>query len=592
MKVTELGLAPGTVLNGSYEVAGRIASGGIGVVYKAFELETKSPVAIKVLHPEFSADPFFLKLFRREALILRDLRHDALARSYAFAREPELGLHYLAMEYIDGVSLADRLSKGPLPSDVSYELLCRLASGLDAAHQMGIVHRDLSPDNILLPNGEIRKAKIIDFGIARSDGHGTTIVGGNFAGKEQYASPEQIGLFEKRITSRTDIYSLGLVVAHALIGKRIDMGGSHVDLVEKRRKLPDLTEVDEILRPLLEAMLQPNPDDRLKDMQAVLNWSILHSDLPGDPPPSIDLQEMLESSLISALKQAPAPRTGDVAPPEKTERKSDRFKNAIQAIGFQKILSGKWRVIATSFLIVMLFLIFLYFGAVVAYNLFSTRDADLPTDRGAASNVSFDPDSLKGGDLVVSFFATRAGADSVITHQIKPLIDDLTKALVGVRQKNEMYEIVVRGVDGSAIQEICDVIPRGYACNVVEPTKLLQSGSEAFRVEDLVDMSFGPGSITLDGPSTPGHPLVKSGTYIVQVTSQRTAAAVSEAVTGLRKRYPVVLGKVPVIVVPADVEDRGVFYRGRIPAQGRDQAIALCEALKDKGGDCFVRRSP
>ncbi|WP_269582804.1 serine/threonine protein kinase [Roseibium sp. Sym1] len=300
MKVFETGLRIGARLNGYYEIDAPIAQGGVGMVYRAHDLETLGPVAIKVLHPVFSSDPVFLKLFRREALILRDLRHDALTRSYVFAREPDLGVHYLAMEYIDGPSLAEKLNEGALRPDIAYELLRRLASGLDAAHQMGIVHRDISPDNILLPGGEVTKAKIIDFGIARSDAHGTTVIGSGFAGKELYASPEQIGLFDGQVTARTDVYSLGLVIAHALSGKRIDMGGTHVDLVEKRKKVPDLGQLDERFQALLSAMLQPDPNDRLQSMSDVMNWRLFER-MPVQVSNQTGLEESLEATLISEL---------------------------------------------------------------------------------------------------------------------------------------------------------------------------------------------------------------------------------------------------------------------------------------------------
>ncbi len=146
--------------------------------------------------------------------------------------------------------------------------LChRLASGLNAAHEAGTVHRDLSPDNIILPGGNVDRAKIIDFGIARSANiGGETLIGGRFAGKYNYVCPEQLGLFGGEVTEQSDIYSLGLVLAAALRGKPLDMSGSQVDVVEKRRSVPDLTDIDESLRPIIEAMLQPDPRDRPASM--------------------------------------------------------------------------------------------------------------------------------------------------------------------------------------------------------------------------------------------------------------------------------------------------------------------------------------
>jgi serine/threonine-protein kinase len=148
----------------------------------------------------------------------------------------------------------------------------RVASGLDAAHERGIVHRDVSPDNIIVPLDDVRRAKIIDFGIARSSQMGEkTIIGSAFAGKDNYASPEQVGLYGHDVTSKSDVYSLGLVLFHALTGQKLDMGGSQYQLVEKRRRVPDLGAVDMRIRPLLEQMLQPDPALR-PTMAQVVTW--------------------------------------------------------------------------------------------------------------------------------------------------------------------------------------------------------------------------------------------------------------------------------------------------------------------------------
>ena len=124
------------------------------------------------------------------------------------------------MEYVDGQPLSEILKSGPLSFDAVRVLQRRLASGLQAAHELGIVHRDVSPDNVILPGGNVARAKIIDFGIARSTLAGDeTVIGGGFAGKFGYVSPEQLGLFGGEVTAKSDIYSLGLVLAEALSGR-------------------------------------------------------------------------------------------------------------------------------------------------------------------------------------------------------------------------------------------------------------------------------------------------------------------------------------------------------------------------------------
>jgi serine/threonine-protein kinase len=151
----------------------------------------------------------------------------------------------------------------------------RVAAGLHVAHERGIIHRDVSPDNIIVPSGDVARAKIIDFGIARSTQlNEGTVIGSGFAGKHNYVSPEQLGLFGGNVTAKSDIYSLGLVLVQALTGRVLDMGGTQFQIIEKRRKIPDLGAIDMRFRPLLEKMLQPDPDKRPESMAAVAARSL------------------------------------------------------------------------------------------------------------------------------------------------------------------------------------------------------------------------------------------------------------------------------------------------------------------------------
>jgi serine/threonine-protein kinase len=266
-------LAPGTRLNGIFEIDQRIASGGMGEIYRGHAIETGDPVAIKVMRTDLADNTMALALFRKEASALHYIHHEAIVRYYVFSNDPGTGRHYLAMEFVDGQPLSELLRRGPLDFTAVRLLQERLAAGLNAAHQHGIVHRDLSPDNVLITAGDLAKAKIIDFGIARSTRAGEgTIIGSGFAGKYNYVSPEQLGLFGGDVTAKSDIYSLGLVLAECLTGRPIDMGGTQFEVLEKRRIVPDLGAVDRRFRPLLEKMLQPNPTDRPDSMAAVAAW--------------------------------------------------------------------------------------------------------------------------------------------------------------------------------------------------------------------------------------------------------------------------------------------------------------------------------
>jgi serine/threonine-protein kinase len=265
-------LSPGTRLNGIYEIDQPIGIGGMGEIYKGHLIETGDPVAIKVMLAEFAENEDAFTLFRKEASALHHIQHDAVVRYYVFTVEPLLRRPYLAMEFVDGRTLTDILeTDGPLSFEAVKALLRHIASGLQVAHEHGIVHRDISPDNIIIPYDDVARAKVIDFGIARTTQHGTVISGG-FAGKFSYVSPEQLGLFGGQVTARSDIYSLALVVAQAVTGHPLDMSGSQVEVVEKRRRVPDLGGIDMRIRPLLEKMLQPDPAERPASMATVLAW--------------------------------------------------------------------------------------------------------------------------------------------------------------------------------------------------------------------------------------------------------------------------------------------------------------------------------
>ncbi|AWC24027.1 Serine/threonine-protein kinase PknA [Aminobacter sp. MSH1] len=269
----DTGVHKGVQLNGIYEIDEHIATGGMGEVYRGHNIQTGDPVAIKVVLREFARDQGILALFRKEASILNHLSNDAIVRYHVFTIDPTIGRPYLAMEFVDGQSLGERIRSGPLDAQQARKMLARVASGLSVAHEAGVIHRDLSPDNIVLPGGRVEKTKIIDFGIARSANvGGGTLLGGSFAGKYSFVSPEQLGLFGGDVTEQSDLYSLGLVLAAALRGKQLDMGGSPVEVIEKRRSVPDLSGIDPELLPLLNAMLQPDPRDRPESAAAIVEW--------------------------------------------------------------------------------------------------------------------------------------------------------------------------------------------------------------------------------------------------------------------------------------------------------------------------------
>lgn len=265
------GIQPGDVLNHMFVVRRFLARGGMGEVFEGANLATDERVAIKVMLPALAADPNVITLFKREAQTLTRLHHEAVVQYRVLAMEPELGVLYIVTEYIDGTSLSDVLSTlRPDPAALGA-LLRRLASGLAAAHRLGAIHRDVAPDNVLLGGGELSRAKLIDFGIAKDLDPGTaTIVGDGFAGKLGYVAPEQLGDFDRALGPWTDVYSLGLLILAVARGADLGLGGTLVDAVDKRRAGLDLSAVPVPLRGVIDRMVRPDPTQRLRDMEAVL----------------------------------------------------------------------------------------------------------------------------------------------------------------------------------------------------------------------------------------------------------------------------------------------------------------------------------
>jgi formylglycine-generating enzyme required for sulfatase activity/predicted Ser/Thr protein kinase len=276
------GMTPGTLLVNTYRVERLLGGGGMGEVYLARHAGLGTQHAIKVIRPSLAQDRQVMDLFYREARVLRGVRHEAVVSYDGFVRDQE-GRDYLVMEYVEGPSLAERLRRGPLTPAEVLALRDRLAAGLAEAHRKGAVHRDLSPDNVILPGERIESAKLIDFGICKlTDPAQETIIGSSFAGKYRYASPEQLGLYGGGVDARSDIYSLGLILAAAALGRPLGMGESIEAALRSRQGLPDLSALPPSLREWLSAMLQPDPARRPDSLDALLaRWPASGETAPG-----------------------------------------------------------------------------------------------------------------------------------------------------------------------------------------------------------------------------------------------------------------------------------------------------------------------
>jgi predicted Ser/Thr protein kinase len=266
----------GLVLNHIWKVRRLIARGGMGEVYEGIETNTGEPVAIKFLLPRLTADPQIKELFLSEAsnFVRVSKTHSALVQYRVCAEDPMLGETYIVMEFIDGPPLSETLATLKPNLLQLVEFMRLVASALAVAHKQGLIHRDLSPRNILISGGELARAKIIDFGIAKDLETGDATIFGGFKGNLGYCAPE---LFNEGGTGETaqigpwtDIYSLALVVLALASGKAPGMGATFGEAVEKRKRIPDISSAPKELWPILSNMLAPNPAKRLRSMGEVL----------------------------------------------------------------------------------------------------------------------------------------------------------------------------------------------------------------------------------------------------------------------------------------------------------------------------------
>lgn len=208
-----------------YQILDIIGQGGMGAVYRARHIYLDEERAIKVVHSEFAGEQTFVQRFIREAKMLSKLQHPNLVQLYEFGTLGE-GVFFMAMEFIRGESLLARITRiGRIPVSQSVRIIREAALGLHEAHQKNIVHRDISPDNLLLVKDKKGNevTKVIDFGIAKPLEGETRIYTKTsmFIGKPEFCSPEQCGILEEGevIDHRSDIYSLGITFYYALTGK-------------------------------------------------------------------------------------------------------------------------------------------------------------------------------------------------------------------------------------------------------------------------------------------------------------------------------------------------------------------------------------
>jgi tRNA A-37 threonylcarbamoyl transferase component Bud32 len=208
----------GKVIDGRYEIQQRVGEGGMGVVYKSRQISIDRVIALKMLNQQMANDPTWVQRFYNEAKACSRLQHPNTIRMFDFGQTSD-GRLFMTMEFLDGVSLRDALAKGPLAPQRVVKILIQCCASLAEAHSIGIIHRDIKPDNVFLLNmaGSPDFVKLLDFSVAKLlEGDRMKTQAGVVFGTPQYMSPEQgRGL---PLDARSDLYALGILAFEMLTG--------------------------------------------------------------------------------------------------------------------------------------------------------------------------------------------------------------------------------------------------------------------------------------------------------------------------------------------------------------------------------------
>jgi tetratricopeptide (TPR) repeat protein len=264
-------LPTGAMLAGRFRIDGLLGIGGMGVVYRAFDVALGIPVAVKLLRSELADRPGAFERFRQELLLARQVSSPHVVRIHDIARHEDRWL--ISMDLVEGEPLDKRLdARGPLPVDEAVDIARQIALGLSAAHARGVIHRDLKPSNILVAADGT--AYISDFGIARSLGTRGLTQTGSVVGTPEYLSPEQARA--EALDGRSDLYALGLLLYEMLSGQPAFSGGTQSESLAQRQVGPppgirsQRADAPAWVERLLDRLLRANPAHRLQTADAVV----------------------------------------------------------------------------------------------------------------------------------------------------------------------------------------------------------------------------------------------------------------------------------------------------------------------------------
>ncbi|HUO87221.1 MAG TPA: protein kinase [Thermoanaerobaculia bacterium] len=357
MTVTE----PGSVLDGKYEILRTLGAGGMGEVVLARHLHLDEMRVIKVLRRDLAGDPDSQKRFLREARLATQVKHPNVAILYDCSRLDD-GSFYMVWEHVEGQEVGDRLAEqGPFPVPAALELGIQALRGLAAIHAIGVIHRDVSPDNLMVYTdpGDRLRLKVIDLGLARTlsaDPLYEVTQVGTFMGKLRYCSPEQARAAEgESLDHRSDLYSLGLVLYEMISGRFPFEGGSGAASLVQRLsqdplplvgRNPDV-EVPELLDEVILRTLAREPDERYFDAVAMIEaldtvraglTEVSTREVPAVGPAPRRATAVPATAGGGATTAAGRPKTAELSPQERSallqqiDRAAQRVRETTQVL--------------------------------------------------------------------------------------------------------------------------------------------------------------------------------------------------------------------------------------------------------------------